>query len=222
MAEQGRASRDIMKAAQGTTQLAVQVRKATASRRRAPPRSRRRSIRCGAAPRRRPGRVARAGAGGRRDRAAPPTAWPRMIATVVEGDGRADHRGRRDHRGVATSMRQQADQAAKALKEQARAMKDMTVAAANTAKQIKQITRANREHSAAARRHRQGPRRDRGASPIATPRASSRPAAARADLLRYAEALTAGRRRSRQEAAWIAAPADIRGRQRALVQRSAS
>jgi len=48
------------------------------------------------------------------------------------------------------SMRQQADQAARALKEQARAMKDMTTASANTARQIKMITHANREHSTAA------------------------------------------------------------------------
>lgn len=48
------------------------------------------------------------------------------------------------------SMRQQADQAARALKEQARAMKDMTTASANTARQIKLITHANREHSTTA------------------------------------------------------------------------
>jgi methyl-accepting chemotaxis protein len=41
----------------------------------------------------------------------------------------------------------QAEQAARALKEQARTMKEMSGAAENTSKQIKLITVANREHS---------------------------------------------------------------------------
>ena len=45
------------------------------------------------------------------------------------------------------SMRVQADQSARALKEQARTMKDMSAAAQNTSKQVKLITGANREHS---------------------------------------------------------------------------
>jgi methyl-accepting chemotaxis protein len=44
-------------------------------------------------------------------------------------------------------MQQQTEQAAKALREQSRAMRDMLTAANNTAKQIKLITMANREHS---------------------------------------------------------------------------
>jgi methyl-accepting chemotaxis protein len=44
-------------------------------------------------------------------------------------------------------MRVQADQTAKAMNEQSRAMRDMTSAASNTASQIKTITQANRGHS---------------------------------------------------------------------------
>jgi methyl-accepting chemotaxis protein len=47
----------------------------------------------------------------------------------------------------AESMKGQSEQAAKALQEQSRAMKDMSDAAENTARQIKMITSANREHS---------------------------------------------------------------------------
>ena len=45
------------------------------------------------------------------------------------------------------SMMTQADQTTRAIKEQARTMKDMTGAANTTLKQIKLITHANREHS---------------------------------------------------------------------------
>jgi methyl-accepting chemotaxis protein len=45
------------------------------------------------------------------------------------------------------SMRVQADQTARAVREQGRTMKDMTAAAQNTSKQIKLITTANKEHS---------------------------------------------------------------------------
>jgi methyl-accepting chemotaxis protein len=44
-------------------------------------------------------------------------------------------------------MRTEADQTAKALKEQTRAMRDMSGAAAGAARQIKTITQANRSHS---------------------------------------------------------------------------
>ncbi len=47
-------------------------------------------------------------------------------------------------------MRQESDQAARALAEQARALKEMTSATQNTSSQIKLITRANREHSTVA------------------------------------------------------------------------
>ena len=68
-------------------------------------------------------------------------------------------------------MRQQADQAAKALNEQARAMKDMTTAAANTPRQIKLITHANREHSTVAGALARRTSRRSAGSPIATPAA---------------------------------------------------
>ena len=44
-------------------------------------------------------------------------------------------------------MRAQAEQTSRAVKEQARTMKEMTGTAHNTLKQIKLITHANREHS---------------------------------------------------------------------------
>jgi len=50
----------------------------------------------------------------------------------------------------AETVRLQSDQTARALKEQARAVKDVSGAAENTAKQIKLITTANREHSVVA------------------------------------------------------------------------
>jgi methyl-accepting chemotaxis protein len=69
-------------------------------------------------------------------------------------------------------------------------MRDMTSAAANTASQIKQITHANREQSVAAAaivKDLEETRRvtERNASGVKQTRGSS------ADLLRYAEALTA-------------------------------
>jgi methyl-accepting chemotaxis protein len=50
----------------------------------------------------------------------------------------------------AETVRLQSDQTARALKEQARAVKDVSGAAENTAKQIKLITTSNREHSVVA------------------------------------------------------------------------
>jgi methyl-accepting chemotaxis protein len=47
-------------------------------------------------------------------------------------------------------MRQESSQAAKALAEQARAIGETAAATTNTSRQIKQITRANREHSGVA------------------------------------------------------------------------
>jgi methyl-accepting chemotaxis protein len=87
-------------------------------------------------------------------------------------------------------MRQQAEQAAKALKEQARAMKDMSGAATNTANQIKTITRSNRDHSqaaAAVAAELTETRRisERNVSGVKQTRTTT------ADLLRHAEALTA-------------------------------
>ena len=48
------------------------------------------------------------------------------------------------------SMRQESGQAAKALSEQSRAIGETAVAVGNTSREIKQITRANREHSGVA------------------------------------------------------------------------
>jgi len=50
------------------------------------------------------------------------------------------------------SMRRESEQASRALKEQSRAVQDMTAATTNTAKHIKAITHANRDHSEAAAR----------------------------------------------------------------------
>jgi methyl-accepting chemotaxis protein len=47
-------------------------------------------------------------------------------------------------------MRRDTEQAARALAEQTRGLKDMTTATENTAKQLKLITHANREHSTVA------------------------------------------------------------------------
>ena len=44
-------------------------------------------------------------------------------------------------------MRQQSEQLSKAMTEQSRTIKDMTMAAQNVNKQIGQITKSNREHS---------------------------------------------------------------------------
>ena len=51
---------------------------------------------------------------------------------------------------AADGMRVQAEQASRAVKEQARTMRDMIGSAQNMAKQIKMITKANFEHSASA------------------------------------------------------------------------
>jgi len=85
-------------------------------------------------------------------------------------------------------MRQQADQAAKALKEQSRAMRDMSAAVVNTAKQIKLITHANREHSQVSGTLLTGLAEirkvtDRNARGVQQTRQNT------ADLLRHAEAL---------------------------------
>jgi methyl-accepting chemotaxis protein len=45
------------------------------------------------------------------------------------------------------SMRVQAEQSSRGIKEQARTLREMTAAAQNTSKQIKLITNANKEHS---------------------------------------------------------------------------
>ena len=50
------------------------------------------------------------------------------------------------------SMRRQSDQTARALSEQARALKEVNAAAGNTTTQIKLISKANKEHSIGASR----------------------------------------------------------------------
>jgi methyl-accepting chemotaxis protein len=52
---------------------------------------------------------------------------------------------------AAHSMRQQGDQLAKAIDEQARAARDMTVATTNISKEIGLITRSNRQHLTSAK-----------------------------------------------------------------------
>jgi methyl-accepting chemotaxis protein len=89
----------------------------------------------------------------------------------------------------AASMRVQADQTARALKEQTRAVRDISNAADNAARQVKTITLANRGHSQAvvsvlgevaeARRI-----TERNAGGVKQTRDGT------ADLLRNAEALT--------------------------------
>jgi methyl-accepting chemotaxis protein len=87
-------------------------------------------------------------------------------------------------------MRQQAEQAAKALKEQSTAMREMASATSNTSKQIKLISHANRDHVQVSQKLLEDlgeVRRvtDRNASSVQQTRAST------ADLLRQAEALNA-------------------------------
>ena len=56
----------------------------------------------------------------------------------------------KDIAGAAEGIRTQTEQAARALVDQSKAMREMAVAAQNTAKQIKLVTKANIEQSAAA------------------------------------------------------------------------
>ena len=191
VAEQGRAARDIMKAAQSTRKLAVPVRKATAEQ----AKSAAEMTQAGRidAPRRR--RRRRAPSRNRRPRA-------EQIAKAAVRAGAADRCSRRkamaeqataatEITAAVSSMRQQAEQAAQgAAAEQARAMKEMTAAAqhdgardqADHARQPRALGVAEAQLAASSPRC--------GASPIATPPASSRRAAATAELLEQAEALT--------------------------------
>jgi len=87
------------------------------------------------------------------------------------------------------SMRRETEQAARALSEQTRGLKDMLTATQNTAKQMKLITHANREHSGVAGRLLDQLREirqvtDRNAREVKQTRGSA------ADLLKHAEALT--------------------------------
>ena len=158
VAEQGRAARDILKAAQSTTKLAVQVRKASgeqAQQRRR--KSRRPPNRCAAARRRRRARwPSRRSASSEIASAA--VGMTRTIGDGQQGDDRTGDRDRADYQGRRDACGCEADQAAKALKEQSRAMKDMTTAAASTAREIKLIS-TGQPRALAGQRH--APRRGR-------------------------------------------------------------
>ena len=87
------------------------------------------------------------------------------------------------------SMRRETDQASRALAEQTRGLKDMVTATQNTAKQMKLITHANREHSGVAGRLLDQLRdvrqiTDRNAREVKETRGSA------VDLLRHAEELS--------------------------------
>jgi methyl-accepting chemotaxis protein len=188
VAEQTRASRDIIKAAQSTTRYAVQVRKATAEQAKSATEIAQatESMRRGAAATTR-AVAEQAIAADEIVRAA--EAMNRIIGSVSKAMAEQTSAAGEITK-AAESMRMQADQAAKALKEQARAMKDMSGAAANTAAQIKTITRTNRDHSIGATavvNELAELRRitDRNAAGVKETRTTT------ADLLRYAEALTA-------------------------------
>ena len=127
VAEQGRAARDIIKAAQATTKLAAQVRKATAEQAEAP------------------AEIAQAAESMRRGAATTTRALAEQATAseqIVKSSDAMVRTVTAVHRSISEqatateqitraseSMRQQAEQAAKALKEQTRAMRDMSGAA---------------------------------------------------------------------------------------------
>jgi methyl-accepting chemotaxis protein len=87
------------------------------------------------------------------------------------------------------SMRRETEQAARALAEQTRGLKDMSTATGNTAKQLKLITHANREHSLVAAHMLDQLRAvrqitDRNARDVNETRSST------AELIKHAEALS--------------------------------
>jgi methyl-accepting chemotaxis protein len=145
--EQGRAARDIIKAAGNTARLAGQVRKATAEQARSAEQIAQANdaIRRGAAA---TSRTVAQQAVSTEEIVKAAQALARTTGTVsaamVEQRAAAAEIAQ-----AAGSMRTEADQTAKALKEQGRAMRDMTSAAADSARQIKTITQANRGHSQA-------------------------------------------------------------------------
>ena len=149
--EQGNAARDIIKAAQATTKTAAQVRKASGEQ----ATSARQITQAADSMRRGAASTSRA-------LAEQATAADQIVAAtgVAErhdrqrqpGDERAGDRRRRRSAPRSNSMRRETEQASRALAEQARGLKDMVTATQNTAKQMKLITHANREHSGVAGR----------------------------------------------------------------------
>jgi methyl-accepting chemotaxis protein len=188
ISEQGRAARDIIKAAGGTARLASQVRKATAEQAKSAVQIAQAndSMRRGASATTRT--VAQQALSAEEIVKAGET-LARMSAQV--SGAMVEQRAAAAEVATATAaMRTEADQSAKALREQGRAMRDITGAAANTAKQVKLITAANRVHSqgvasvvddvAAVRRI-----AERNAGGVRDARSGT------GDLLRNAEALSA-------------------------------
>jgi methyl-accepting chemotaxis protein len=148
VAEQGRASRDIMKAAQGTSRLAMQVRKATAEQASSAAEIEKatESMQRGALATTR-ALAAQSQASDEIARAADMLA--RQTVAVSKAMSEQATAANEITRGVEL-IRRKTDETAKGLKEQARAMKDLVTATGNTTKQINLITQANTQHSQAA------------------------------------------------------------------------
>ena len=142
--EQGRAAREIIKAAQNTTLVATQVRKASGEQAAAAK------------------EIAQAVESMRRGAASTSRALEEQ-ATAGEQVSKEAQRLARQIAGVsktmgeqavassqittaAQSMRQQSDQVVKSMSEQARAARDMIAATQNISKEIGLITRSNRQH----------------------------------------------------------------------------
>ena len=151
VAEQGRAARDILKAAQNTTQARrSQVRKASAEQAKSAAEITQAadSMRRGAATTR-AGLAEQAAATDQIAKAAE-SLTQQMVASVARRWPSRRRRSTQISRG-GRSMRQESDQAAKALTEQARGDEgDDRGRGATRRSQIKLITRANREHSGVA------------------------------------------------------------------------
>jgi methyl-accepting chemotaxis protein len=146
--EQGRAARDVIKAAQSTTKLAVQVRKSTAEQTRS------------ATEITQAVESMRRGAVGTARALSEQSAATEQVSRAAEMLARqaAEVARAMSEQGTAAaqvtaavnSMRQESDQAARALAEQTRALRDVTTSAANTSKQIRLIHTSNRQHGLAA------------------------------------------------------------------------
>jgi methyl-accepting chemotaxis protein len=186
--EQGRAARDILKSAQATTRLAGQVRKASVEQARSAAEIAQatEAMRRGAATTARA--LAEQAVGSEQIVKAADSMQRTVTAvnrTVIEQATATDQITR-----ASESMRQQAEQAAKALKEQSTAMREMAAATANTTKQIKLISGANRAHVQTSQALLEGLAEvrevtDRNARGVQQTRTNT------ADLLRQAEALNA-------------------------------
>ncbi len=148
--EQGNAARDIIKAAQATTKTAAQVRKASGEQATSA------SQITQAADSMRRGAASTSRALAEQATAADQIVGRDRIAERPDrqrqpGDERAGDRRAQVSTAV-NSMRRETEQASRALAEQTRGLKDMVTATQNTAKQMKLITHANRDHSGVAGR----------------------------------------------------------------------